>query len=113
MTADELTLLTRIAAKDEEGAAATEIVLRGLVRTVPSEPGNLGYAVYQNDDDRSVFYILERWTTGEDAERHIKHVATDPTVQRSAKFMSAPPETVRVLPLGTTPSSTTPEGLPS
>lgn len=78
-------------------------MLRGLIGTVPSEPGNLAYQVYQSDEDRSVFYITERWSTPEDADRHVRFVATNPTIERSAALLLAPPKTIRTLPLNTTP----------
>lgn len=109
MTA-QVTLLTRVHAKDGPAADAVAAVLRGLARTVPAEPGNLKYTVHRTGEDPTVFYITERWTTAQDADRHIRRVETDPAIQRSAALMSAPPDTVRLLPLDTTPTTDSTEG---
>lgn len=109
MTA-EVTLLTRIQAKDGPAAAAVAATLRGLARAVPAEPGNLDYTVHRTGEDRTVFYITERWKTAQYADRHISRGETDPAIQSSAVLMSAPPDTVRLLPLDTTPHTNGLEG---
>ncbi len=77
-------------------------MLRGLVATVPSEPGNISYEVYQTVEDRLVFYITERWSSSDDADRHVRSVATDPNLERTAALLAIPLDTVtlfRVQPL--------------
>lgn len=59
----DVTLLTRLQATDTAAAADVTDMLRGPIGTVPTEPGNLGYEVYQSDENHSVFYITERWST--------------------------------------------------
>lgn len=108
----EVTVLSRLQATDDAAAATLIGMLRGLVGTVPAEPGNLDYEVYRSDEDRSTFYITERWETSEDADRHARFIETDPTIQRSAALL-ATLEAVRLLPLDNDEPSSATEGPPS
>lgn len=100
-----VTLLTRLQARDESAATALAGMLGGLAGSVPSEPGNVFYEVYQTDEDRSVFYISERWSTSEDAARHIQLIAADPVSRRSAALLAAPLVTATLTPLSVSGTS--------
>lgn len=97
-----VTLLSRLWATDEQAADVLAGRLEAFVRTVPTEPGNLSYAVYRTEEERTLFYIEESWSGAEDAERHARSVGADPTAQQSAALLAAPIETVTLSALGST-----------
>lgn len=90
----EVTLLTRLQATDEAAAADLAGRLQVLVATVPTEPGNLAYAVYRTEEDRTLFYIEESWSAPADAARHIDSIAADPSAQEVSGLLVGPVQTV-------------------
>lgn len=97
-----VTLLSKLRANDESAAVEISRRLKALERTVPTEPGNLGYAVFRTTEDRTLFYIQESWSGPEDAARHVDRIAADPAVRKSATLLAGPIETVTLLALHAT-----------
>lgn len=96
-----VTLLSRLRATDGEAADVLAGRLTDFVRTVPAEQGNLAYRVFRAREDPTTFYVEERWSLPEDADRHVRRVASDPTAQRSSSLLAVPIETVTLVPVGT------------
>lgn len=102
-----VTLLSVLRATDERAAAEVAGRLEVLERTVPTEPGNLAYAVYRTAEDRTAFYIEESWSAPEDVARHADRIADDTNAEESAALLAGPIQTVTLLALHTATSETT------
>jgi quinol monooxygenase YgiN len=94
-----ITLLTKFTARDAEAAERFAAMLLKAKATVPSEPNNLSYEVFQADGDPTVFYCLESWRTREDADRHIARNKEAGEEESAAEFLTGPWETTTIRPL--------------
>ncbi|MBF4577516.1 putative quinol monooxygenase [Frondihabitans sp. VKM Ac-2883] len=72
-----ITQLTHFVAKDPAAAARLFEVFEGLAATVPTEPGNISYAIFGVDGRAGEFRIAESWASLEDADRHGRRVIED------------------------------------
>jgi quinol monooxygenase YgiN len=89
-----VTLFTTLRAKDLHSAREIEARLFDLVRAVPREPGNIDYNAFAIEEQPNTYYIIERWASQADAERHAKQVDNDGLVDEVSAFLVEPPETV-------------------
>ncbi|MFC0267934.1 putative quinol monooxygenase [Kushneria aurantia] len=98
-------LLTRFEARDEEAAARFAERLAEVAVEVLSEPGHVSYAAYRTEEEPRTLFVLERWQTRTDADRHIALSAEGPANQQALALLVGPPHTVSLVP--TTPEGTT------
>lgn len=91
------TLLSRFVAVDEPSAARMAALLAAMSRSVRDEPGHVAYEAFRAQEDPTVLYVQETWATPEDADGHIRRVASDPAAQRASALLARPIETVTLL----------------
>lgn len=96
-----VTLLSWFHAADAAAASVLATGLLELARTVPSEPGNLAYTVYRAEEDNTLFYVHEQWSTPGDAARHVDRIAADPTAQQSSALLASPIQTATLRSIST------------
>ena len=94
-----VTLLTRFDARDEAAAAELAAMLSQLGGTVPSEPGSLDYEAFGTEESATTLYVKESWSSREDADRHVRSVVESGGMERAAKLLAAPLETVTLIEL--------------
>ncbi len=70
------TLLSRFVAVDEPSAARMAALLAAMSRSVRDEPGHVAYEAFRAQEDPTVLYVQETWATPEDANGHVRRVAS-------------------------------------
>lgn len=67
----KIAVVARIKAKSEFADYIQEQFLRLVEPTVSNDEGCIDYDLYQDNDDPTLFYVLENWQSRELLDRHI------------------------------------------
>lgn len=71
-----ITVITEFRPKDDYSATELENIFQKLIKETPGETGNIAYEVLRTSNTPITYFIIEKWASEKDLQRHIELIAS-------------------------------------